>query len=287
MTTQQHSALTRHFLSHQRLWAPGLLLLWAISNVLVLATTIILEHGRDGNQLSFWQPFCWEITSIFMVLLLIPCVVYISDKWLTDLSLKKQILAHLLLTIPFSAIHVGGMVALRKLWYWVVGTRYTFGDIPYELLYEYRKDFYSYVVIAAFIFSYRFIVRRLHGEASLVGEGEQEANPEEKQPERFLVKKLGKEFLVNVNDIEWIEAAGNYANLHIGSSLYPMRTTMTKLEQALPVAKFARIHRSAIVNFNQVKTLRPLESGDYELILLDGTRLSLSRRYRNAFKALV
>lgn len=284
MTVSKHPPVIQHFLAHQRLWSVGLLTFWATLNIVVLATSVILEDRRDDATFAIWEPFCWEATSLLMVVILIPALVYVSDRFLIRLSIRNQLIAHLLLTIPVSAIHVAGMVGLRKLCYSLVGWQYHFGQLPYEFIYEYRKDFQAYLTLGAVIAGYRFIVRRLHGEASVIREGEDEPTPQTKSPERLLVKKLGKEFLVNVEDIEWIEAAGNYANLHVGSHLYPMRVTMTKLEQTLPQTTFARIHRSYIVNLNQVKTLKALETGDYDLTLENGKQLALSRRYRERFK---
>ncbi|MBK8186352.1 MAG: LytTR family transcriptional regulator [Cellvibrio sp.] len=105
-------------------------------------------------------------------------------------------------------------------------------------------------------------------------------------PEHLLVKKLGREFLVQTADIEWVEASGNYANLHIKNSVYPMRITMDKLEKLLP-SKFTRIHRSTIVNLEQVRDVQSLNTGDHQVRLHNQTALTLSRRYREAFKSNV
>ncbi len=105
-------------------------------------------------------------------------------------------------------------------------------------------------------------------------------------PERLLIKKLGREFLIQTSDIEWIEAAGNYANLHIKGSVYPMRITMEKLEKLLP-DNFTRIHRSTIVNLEQIQEMQALDTGDYEVTLHNQIKLTLSRRYRENFKALL
>ena len=108
----------------------------------------------------------------------------------------------------------------------------------------------------------------------------------ESPPEHLLVKKLGREFLVQTADIEWVEASGNYANLHIKNSVYPMRITMDKLEKLLP-SKFTRIHRSTIVNLEQVRDVQSLNTGDHQVRLHNQTALTLSRRYREAFKSKV
>lgn len=162
-----------------------------------------------------------------------------------------------------------------------------FGNVPVEFFYEYRKDAQAYLTLALVIAGYRFIVRRLQGEASYLADSAESANPEpELPPERLLIKKLGREFLIQTADIEWIEAAGNYANLHIKGTVYPMRITMDKLEKLLP-DNFIRIHRSTIANLGQIREIQALDTGDYQVTLLDQKSLTLSRRYRDEFKALL
>lgn len=260
---------------------------WFGINVVVLATTTLMEVQRSGATIPVWEPFCWEISSSIVLLLLIPLGLWLNDRWISRLGLKARLLAHILATVPFSAIHVAGMVAIRHLWYRLVGASYNFGNVPVEFLYEYRKDAQAYLTLALIIAGYRFIVRRLHGEASyLADSAESETNEPESPPERLLIKKLGREFLIQTRDIEWIEASGNYANLHINGSVYPMRITMEKLEKLLP-NNFARIHRSTTINLTQVQEMQALDSGDYEVRLRNNQILTLSRRYREGFKAML
>jgi hypothetical protein len=287
MNTNMHNPQTQHFLKHQYLWATALLVGWFSLNVLVLATTTIMEFIRAGESIPAWKPFCWEISSQIMILLLIPLGIYISDRWFEKRNLKAKLLAHAVLTIPFSALHIAGMVGIRQIWYSFMGSHYEFGNLFVELLYEYRKDAQSYLTIALVIFGYRLIVRRLHGEASYLAKGEESENTEpESSPERLLIKKLGREFLIQTADIEWIEASGNYANLHIRDSVYPMRITMDKIEKRLP-SNFTRIHRSTIVNLEQIHDIQPLDTGDYQVTLHTKKNLTLSRRYREEFKTLL
>lgn len=173
------------------------------------------------------------------------------------------------------------MVALRKLWYWGMGQSYDFGHVGFEFLYEYRKDAMTYFILVAVIGCYRFIVRRLQGEATNVDESENSSVP---MPDKLLIKKLGKEFLISVSEITWVEACGNYVNLHVKDSVFPMRITMTKLEARLP-EYFCRVHRSYMINVNAVDSIEPLESGDYTVHLHRGEKVPLSRRYRDACKA--
>jgi hypothetical protein len=287
MNTNIHTPPIQCFLKHQYLWATALLIGWFSINVLVLATTTLMEFARAGKSIPAWEPFCWEISSQLIMLLLIPVGIFVSDHWLAKLKLKTQLLAHILLTIPFSAAHIAGMAGIRKCWYQLMGSHYEFGNLFVELLYEYRKDAQSYLTIALVIFGYRFIVRRLQGEASYLAKDEESENKEpESPPERLLIKKLGREFLIQTADIEWVEASGNYANLHIKDSIYPMRITMDKLEKLLP-SNFTRIHRSTIVNLKHIQEIQPLDTGDYQVTLRNNKILTLSRRYREEFKSLL
>src|SRR3546814_2201523 len=72
------------------------------------------------------------------------------------------------------------------------------------------------------------------------------------RPERFLVRKLNREFLVAAADIEWLQAAGNYVNLRVRGHDYPLRITIAGIEAKLDTARFARIHRSYVANLDQV-----------------------------------
>ncbi len=98
--------------------------------------------------------------------------------------------------------------------------------------------------------------------------------------ERFVVKAGGRVFFVRSDEIDWIEAAGNYVKLHVGSDAHLFRETMNALEAQLDPEIFFRIHRSHIVNIERVKELQPWFNGEYVVFLKNGTRLTLSRGYR-------
>ncbi len=97
---------------------------------------------------------------------------------------------------------------------------------------------------------------------------------------RLVVKSGGRIIFLRVEEIHWIEAMDNYVRLHAGAQTHTVRETMQSLETKLDPAKFARIHRSTIVNLDRVQDLRPLFHGDYAVRLRDGTELTLSRSYR-------
>jgi two-component system LytT family response regulator len=99
--------------------------------------------------------------------------------------------------------------------------------------------------------------------------------------ERLMVRADGRLYFVRVDDIDWVEAAGNYVKLHVGRETHLMRETMAGIEALLDPSRFLRIHRSAIVNLDRVREMQPWFSGEYTVILRDGTQLRLSRVYRD------
>jgi len=114
-----------------------------------------------------------------------------------------------------------------------------------------------------------------------------EIKPEAKALERMAVKTSGRVIFVKTSDIDWIEAADNYVNLHVGNESHLHRETLTALAERLPPKKFMRISRSTIVNVDRIKELQPLFHGEYAVILRNGTTLTLSRSYRDALDELI
>jgi two-component system LytT family response regulator len=104
---------------------------------------------------------------------------------------------------------------------------------------------------------------------------------EPKPTERFLVRSTGRVIVVKADEVDWIEAQGDYAGLHVGGKKHLVKEKMNKIEAQLDPAKFIRIHRSSIVNIDRIKELHPLFHGEYSLILNDGQKLTLSRSYRD------
>ena len=99
-------------------------------------------------------------------------------------------------------------------------------------------------------------------------------------PGRLVVKSRGELVFLDVADIDWIEAVGCYACLHVGSHTHVMRRTLLELEQDLGEERFIRIHRSTIVQLDRIHAMELRNSGDYEVVLKSGVQLRLSRRFR-------
>jgi len=103
--------------------------------------------------------------------------------------------------------------------------------------------------------------------------------------DRLVIKSSGRVYFVRIADIDWCEAAGNYVSLHVGTQTHLIRETMSRLEAQLDARQFVRIHRSTIVNLDRIQELRSSFNGEHVLSLRDGTRLTLSRGYRDGLQA--
>ncbi len=106
-------------------------------------------------------------------------------------------------------------------------------------------------------------------------------------PQRLVVKSAGRIQFVNVAEVDWVEAAGNYVTLHAGGAKYLLRETMDALAARLPATQFFRIRRSVIVNAERIREMQPLFKGEYLIRLKDGVELTSSRRYREQLDALL
>ena len=99
--------------------------------------------------------------------------------------------------------------------------------------------------------------------------------------ERLVIRSGGRVFFLRADEVDCIEAAGNYVRLHAGKDEYLHRETMANIEKALDPERFARVHRSWIVNVDRVKVLEPMFRGDYMVVLRNGRRVTMSKAYRD------
>jgi two-component system, LytTR family, response regulator len=103
--------------------------------------------------------------------------------------------------------------------------------------------------------------------------------------ERYVVKSAGQISFLKISEIDWIEAADYYSCLHVGARTHLLRRSMAELDEELDQAVFCRIHRSTIVKLDRVRGMKLNESGEYDVLLEDGTKLRLSRRYRKQLQS--
>ena len=264
----------------------GFWVLSYLASAIANSLTANMDVRRLDLGFAIWQPPVWEASSALAALALVPAVVWFTRRWPVHLDNWRRMLPiHVLASIAWSALHVAGMVAIRKAVYASQGQHYDFGPWWREFGYEYLKDVRSYAGVVLTVEGYRFVMRRLQGEASLLSIPD-EGPPVEplERPERFLVRKLGREFLVAANDIEWLQASGNYVNLRVRGHDYPLRSTIAGIEAKLDPERFVRIQRSYIANLDHVASIEPLDTGDARVHMKDGSNLPCSRTYRGGLK---
>lgn len=252
------------------------------------ALTTRMEALRSGENLPLWAPMTWEWSSALASLVLMPALLWLCRRWpLHADGWLRRVPLYVAASLAWSLLHVLGMVALRKLVYRATGGHYDFGDWPRELVYEYLKDVRTFALIVWLDHTYHWFRRRRQGEARLL-DAPDDAPPIEpvERPRRFLVRKLGREFLVPVDEIEWMQASGNYVNLRVRNRDYPLRTTISGIAERLDPARFARIHRSYIVNLDHVASIEPLDTGDARVHLRDGNVVPCSRRHRDVLRGV-
>lgn len=284
----------------------------------VFATMVAVVDARNrAVPRATWEIVTWEGSSHLVLLMLIPVFVAIERR-LAPLMPGRWVhfvAGHIIASVAISVVHVAGMFAVRSLIYALMGGRYDFGGWTAQWGYEYLKDVRVYVSIVFGIWAYRLFMLRLQGEARVLDApeagvsdpppeaaqplpsapaGDVPPAPEETpppppppptRPERFLVRKLRREFLIAATDIDWLQAEGNYVGLHVNGHDYLLRATLTDFLTQLDPARFVRVHRSHAVNLARIKEIEPLDGGDAKLHMHDGTTVPCSRRYRDALRA--
>lgn len=262
---------------------------WAvllIVSVFAHAYVEALNEARRGMTGIFDRVLAIEVSSHIVVAALLPVLYWMHRRWPVSGG-PRNIAIHVLGLVPFSLIHTIGMAALRLLWFSaILGEAYSFPITLDRLAYEFAKDIINYAMLSAAVMALRHVFARAPVPAAEPAVAPPPSQPES-LPERFAVRKRGKEIMVEVADIDWIEAAGNYAVLHVGGDTLEIRSTLTKLEGELDPKRFVRVHKSYVVNVARIAEVTPWISGDWRIRLQDGAEVNLSRRYRQRFEALV
>ena len=107
-----------------------------------------------------------------------------------------------------------------------------------------------------------------------------------KSLDHFVVKARDRTFLVAVNDVDWIEAEGKYVRLHTAGAAHLIRESISDVEERLDARRFLRIHRATIVNVKRIQEMHKGFGGSVFVVLRDGTKLTMSRRYRGRIREL-
>jgi hypothetical protein len=266
-----------------------LLAIWLVLFLMSIATrtyVAVSDEAHHGHVIGIGRPLVDEISSHLVVAALLPALYWLHRRW--PIGERYNLALHVAAVVPFSILHTSGMAALRLLWFnGIVHVPYSFPLTADRLQYEFAKDLVTYLMLTTGVVALNFLLQR----KPVVPTSEQapSSSSEPRAPiERFAVRQRGgSEIVVEVADIDWIEASGNYAILHVGGETFEIRSSLAKLEGELDAKRFVRVHKSHVVNIAQVTEVIPWVGGDWRIRLRDGAEVNLSRRYRQRFEALV
>ena len=248
--------------------------------VAVNASSLIADSARAGIAVDPRVPWLLEVTSVAVIVALIPLVALVERRFPFDAQgWPRAIVAHVAGSLAFSALHVAGMVVLREVAFaTVLGRNYDFFDDPVsDFFYEYRKDVLAYSMTV-------LVLTLLRG----VEEGRREAQAarqDARETGRLTLKSGGRTIFIDAGEFEWASAAANYVEIRAKGRTHLARTSLSGLEEQLRMAGVdaVRIHRSRLVNRASVRETMPSGDGDFVVRTADGSELRGSRRYRSAW----
>lgn len=236
--------------------------------------SVTQDRAEAGQALPLWEPMVWEASSVLVLVGLTPAIQALTRR-VTPLreSWPRVLAVHLLGAVLFSLVHVAGMGALRWVIYAGVGAHYApfapLGNFPYE----FRKDLLVYAALVAIYTAWLRLMQPPQVQREASGQA------------TFEVRDGARRYFIPLADVDWIEAAGNYVELHRVQGPVLHRASLSDMERALQGAGFVRIHRSRLVRRGAVTEVESRPSGDYVVRLAGGRELSGSRRYRRPLMA--
>jgi hypothetical protein len=255
-----------------------LFFLAVVSAVLVVflyfnALNIADEHRRGGHPVGLWEPMVWEFTSGAYFLAVSPLVIALTRRnWPTRGPWVRKAAVHASAAVIVSLVHVLTIGAARWAIYRLVNGYYAplspLGDWPYE----FRKDVLVYAaMVGIYVVWIQLRVLQRPQEAA--------------SPEVLEVRDGARRHYVPLTDVVWVEAAGNYVELHRGGAGLLHRASLSEMERRLQTAGFVRIHRSRLVRREAIDAVESKPTGDFVVRLRDGRELAGSRRYRRPLLA--
>ena len=252
-----------------RILTAGAFVAFGLVYVFVNATSLIDERQVLGQPIVIWQPWVLEMTSFLAWLTLIPAILWLADRFTMPGRPFQSLMMHLFATIPISLLHGGAMFVMRKLAYAVMDENYRWSSAVLDtLIYEYRKDAITYAsLVIVFL-----MLKRL---AALP-----QTNADNLRTSLIEVRDGAQTIWIKPDEIDWIEAAGNYVELHGSFGTKLARRTLTEMETELLNHGFVRVHRSRLARKAAIAKMATRQSGDFEIILRCGITITGSRRYR-------
>ena len=255
--------------------------MWAVLG-LIYAGPIYFEMRAEGMDHAAWRVFSWGTLMWLAWAPLTPVIAWFARRYsLLDGAWKRNLLVHVPAFLAMSVLHTAASTVI----FLGIDPFDGLGDGPKtfwpSFLLRVPGSFRSDLLIYGGVIGicYAFDYYRKYRESLA------DSSAEKNYLTRLMIKASGRVVLLKVGEIDFIEADGNYAKLHVGRKAHLLREKMHDLEGRLDPAKFVRIHRSIIVNLDRIKELHPHFNGDYIVVLEDGRQLRLSRTRRENLEA--
>jgi hypothetical protein len=254
---------------------------------LVNAFSVDYDLTRLGRLHWLWEPFVWEASSAILVIALLGLPRQAAKLTASIISRPlRSGLSLIALALTFSALHIGGMVLLRDLVYAAAGATYSFKWSVGEVIYELRKDLFSFsIIVVVFWLAERAFARRGPIAPTPVGRSEASADTPSIEAaaasSRLWLRDGRSSILVDASNILYIISAGNYVEYVMATGeRHLIRTTLRAEAARLSSLGIARVHRTRLVNVQRIVAVAWGPSGDFDLRLDNGETIAGSRRYK-------
>jgi hypothetical protein len=258
--------------------------------IAAVALAIGIVNALSGAQDAAWRGdsydigrrLFWELSSIIVILLLVPILAQAVRRIRQARGLAIRIGVAAAALLGFSALHISGMVGLRKLLLWLAGGAYDFHFSLATVLYEFRKDAVTVLLLGATLWL-------IESRRELRTAARQAASAPQEQPSPDLIwlRDGTSRIRVAPRDILWVASAGNYIEYILANGTqHLIRGTLAATEGELARFAIVRVHRTRLANLDRVSGVDFKPSGDFELTFDNGQTLGGSRRYRPAVASL-
>src|SRR5690242_2156094 len=256
---------------------------WIAAVAVVIAVVGALSTADDIARRSGiydpWTPLLWDMTSIAVIIVLMPVLLAIVRRIRREPVLAIRLALAVGTLVFFSAIHITGMVWLRKLIMALAGSAYDFRFSLATVLYEFRKDVVTCILIGG---TMGLMDSRREAQRALEVVTPPPAASPPSTPQTIWLRDGAKSIRIEPRDILWISSAGNYIEYSLADgSNHLIRGTLASAESELSRFNLARIHRTRLANLDQVAGMQSKPSGDFELTFHTGQTIPGSRRYKN------
>jgi hypothetical protein len=261
---------------------------------LVNGLSVAYDLTRLGRPHRFWEPFVWETSSVIVIITLLglPRQAARLSAGIASRPLRSAF-SLIGLALAFSALHIGSMVLLRDLVYAAAGAAYSFHWSVGEVIYELRKDLFTFSIIGViFWLAERAFARRGPIALTRVGRSDSGGDAPPPYPPALAGEERGtggrlwlrdgrSSILVDAGDILYVTSAGNYAEYVMASGQrHLIRTTLQAEAARLSRLGIARVHRTRLVNVKRIVAVIWRPSGDFDLRFDNGETIAGSRRYK-------